>query len=207
MRHLLAVLVIIVFAVVTYGDEITVKNENTPSAAPVKEKKKEKGKMVEGRWRVLKEVVEDTKTGFIWQRGDGGQMEWDFAKQYCDSLDLGGYNDWRLPTINELRTIIKGCSGTKDNGSCAVRDNCLSDSCWSKSSCWACPESGGPGENGLYWQKGVWSYNGDKYGWFWSSSELSGYAIYPWLVEFGLGYIGTEVKISRNSVRCIRFNH
>ncbi len=31
---------------------------------------------------------------------------WADAKQYCEDLVLGGYDDWRLPNIDELETII-----------------------------------------------------------------------------------------------------
>ena len=31
---------------------------------------------------------------------------WSDAITYCQSSTLGGYNDWRLPTIQELTTII-----------------------------------------------------------------------------------------------------
>ena len=33
--------------------------------------------------------------------------KWEYAKNSCDNLILGGYSDWRLPTIEELKTIHK----------------------------------------------------------------------------------------------------
>jgi len=35
-----------------------------------------------------------------------GKMTWINAVEYCDKLNYGGYQDWRLPTINEIFTII-----------------------------------------------------------------------------------------------------
>ncbi len=34
-------------------------------------------------------------------------MKWENALEYCENLRLGGKNDWRLPTIKELVSIVK----------------------------------------------------------------------------------------------------
>ncbi|MDM8523686.1 DUF1566 domain-containing protein [Desulfococcaceae bacterium HSG8] len=53
------------------------------------------------------DTVTDTNTGLMWQRqkSDSG-MNWKDAITYCEDIDLGGYNDWRLPTIKELESIL-----------------------------------------------------------------------------------------------------
>jgi len=33
------------------------------------------------------------------------ELSWNFAKQYCEESRIGGFKDWRLPTINELNKI------------------------------------------------------------------------------------------------------
>lgn len=50
-------------------------------------------------------VVSDTVTTLMWQQSDGGEMTWSAAKNYCDTLFLGGYSDWRLPSCHELFSI------------------------------------------------------------------------------------------------------
>ncbi len=57
-------------------------------------------------------IVTDNKTGLQWQddySDNGGnikQATWRDAIDYCENLSLGGYTDWRLPNINELRSIV-----------------------------------------------------------------------------------------------------
>lgn len=46
-------------------------------------------------------------TGLMWQKEDDNtNKEWEAAITYCKGLSLGGYSDWRLPTIEELKSII-----------------------------------------------------------------------------------------------------
>jgi len=50
-------------------------------------------------------TVTDTITGLVWQR-DTSSNTWAEAKAYCAGLTLGGFSDWRLPAVMELRTIV-----------------------------------------------------------------------------------------------------
>jgi len=56
-----------------------------------------------------KEIVVDYVTNLEWQDNSNLQntrKNWSDAKEYCDKLDLGGFTDWRLPTREELYSII-----------------------------------------------------------------------------------------------------
>jgi hypothetical protein len=52
-------------------------------------------------------VVTDLNTGLMWQRADDGVgRTWAAAISYCENLALGGYSDWRLPSRQELVSIV-----------------------------------------------------------------------------------------------------
>ena len=50
----------------------------------------------------------DKLTGLMWAKdgSSSGQKNWNDAKTYANNLTLCGYNDWRLPTVNELRSLV-----------------------------------------------------------------------------------------------------
>jgi hypothetical protein len=57
-------------------------------------------------------TVTDTATGLMWQQLEVvdelnavSPMTWEEALSYCETLELAGYDDWRLPNINELQSI------------------------------------------------------------------------------------------------------
>jgi hypothetical protein len=49
----------------------------------------------------------DPATGLIWTRKDNGSdVDWNQADAYCSNMQLAGYKDWRLPTVDELQGIF-----------------------------------------------------------------------------------------------------
>ena len=51
-------------------------------------------------------TVTDTETSLMWQQETAGLMPWEEALNYCESLNLTGCDDWRLPNRNELQSIV-----------------------------------------------------------------------------------------------------
>ena len=62
-------------------------------------------------------TVTDTCTGLMWQQdtadtnGDqqidrNDQLPWCEALAYCENLSLAGHDDWRLPNVRELQSIV-----------------------------------------------------------------------------------------------------
>lgn len=53
----------------------------------------------------------DGKTGLVWAARDNGMdIDWRRAQKYCANLALADFHDWRLPTLEELRTIMQPLS-------------------------------------------------------------------------------------------------
>ncbi len=58
-------------------------------------------------------TVTDNLTGLMWTKDARititqglGHLSWKDAINFCNNLELGGYTDWRLPNVNEMRSLI-----------------------------------------------------------------------------------------------------
>ena len=63
-------------------------------------------------------TVTDNVTGLMWQQTMDAKMAYDEASGYAKSCTLGGYDDWRVPTIKELWSLMDytGQSGAETAG-------------------------------------------------------------------------------------------
>jgi hypothetical protein len=54
------------------------------------------------------ETITDTKTGLMWQANEYANCNWCWqnALDYCSTVRNGGYSNWRLPTVDELKSLI-----------------------------------------------------------------------------------------------------
>ncbi|MEL0157289.1 MAG: DUF1566 domain-containing protein, partial [Deltaproteobacteria bacterium] len=57
------------------------------------------------RYRWTPVIVEDKQKKLIWQRQDNGERTFEWAKNYCEGLRIAGFENWRLPEIDELREL------------------------------------------------------------------------------------------------------
>ncbi len=65
-------------------------------------------KYIQNDFQDQDEVVLDRATGLIWQKKDSKNgMTYDDAQAYCKKLNLADKNDWRLPTVDELLSLMK----------------------------------------------------------------------------------------------------
>ncbi|MBF0541028.1 MAG: caspase family protein [Nitrospirae bacterium] len=64
-------------------------------------------------------TITDTRSGLMWGRLDsfadlGKCLDWNMSKSYVKGLKTGGYSDWRLPTVKELRELYEQSKTNKD---------------------------------------------------------------------------------------------
>lgn len=53
------------------------------------------------------ETIVDKATGLMWMKDDSGKgMTWQEALEYAENYSYGGYDDWRLPSVKELQSIV-----------------------------------------------------------------------------------------------------
>lgn len=51
-------------------------------------------------------TITDQATALQWQKGENPRASWFDALKACQELRLGGHEDWRLPNIKELNSIL-----------------------------------------------------------------------------------------------------
>ena len=88
------------------------------------------------RYKRSKEEKNSEETGIETRKIDG--LEWSElskekmfhldAEEACSQLRAGGHEDWRLPTIDELRTLVQNHPGTVSDGKCRIFERVLFDS-------------------------------------------------------------------------------
>ena len=145
--------------------------------------------------------------GLVWQDPPASRpMTWREARMYCATLHLDGHGGWRLPTISELRSLVRGCPSTVLKGECSVSSRCGDyKRCWSER-CQGCNPMQGPGIDGLYLVRGL--HPGPLYT-FWSGTQA--YTVVKggfvttgaWLIGFDYANIGDVPFDNLASVRCV----
>lgn len=66
-------------------------------------------------------TISDHATALMWQQSDDGQLRnWEQALSYAEGLELGGYNNWRLPNAKELQSILDYSRSPQYTGSPAI---------------------------------------------------------------------------------------
>jgi hypothetical protein len=66
-------------------------------------------------------TIIDRATGLMWQQFDSATgMNWSDALAYCENLNAAGYDDWRLPNVKELPSIVDYSRSPDTTNSAAI---------------------------------------------------------------------------------------
>ena len=103
-------------------------------------------------------TVTDHKTGLMWAASDNGEdIDFEDAAIYCKSFAGGGFSDWRLPDIEELKALYNAKTNNPD-GFGIIGKIRLSSCCpWS-----SYDSTGVSSLLDFRTGKEIWSYKGDK---------------------------------------------
>ncbi|MFO8071103.1 MAG: DUF1566 domain-containing protein [Polyangia bacterium] len=150
----------------------------------------------------------DDSTGLCWQDPPNKTtLEQNHAEEYCNYLETGVEDNWRVPKIQELLSLMHGCangmtSEASAKSQCGLEEpDCLSlEYCMTSPECDKCPYREGPGINDCYWPQEL-DPPCSKY--YWSSSNPSGSIQSFWVVRFDYGMVYAALNEEEQYIRCV----
>jgi len=148
-------------------------------------------------------IIDDPQNGLQWFDGDV-LVDYAAAVQGCDLSEVGGFDDWRLPRIQEHFVHAVGCE-IQAAGSCLLEDpGCLDTLCGDpNSACPTCPSV--PGD--CAYDPSVWGTDCSVHPVYWSGSGCSdcGPEV-QWAYDFTLALPVPLAGADAAAVRCVRTN-
>ena len=170
----------------TAGSKKEAPAKTPEKEAPAKTSEKDPDKVAGNEADSKKEIKYEKIGQLYWSERSEKRMKFPEAEKYCKYLDPN--DKWRLPTIDELRTVIKGCPKTESKGKCKIND-------WNTYDC-SCSAGSNYSKFSDKENKQLWSRTKNTKG-------------SCWLVDFGTGSISDLIKSFSNDayVRCVKKNN
>ena len=142
----------------------------------------------------------DPGNALVWELvPGGGNPSVGDAMTYCDGLTLAGASGWRVPTLDELRTLVRGCADTQSAGACGLADDCSTSDC-RNDACDGCIDAAnqGPGMFGCYWEPNLQG----ECGRYWTSAGPGGGL--GWIVDFDDATVRqADASLPAGLIRCV----
>lgn len=136
------------------------------------------------------------REGREWQYGGSAtKMNWQATIDYCTNLVEGGHDDWHLPAIEELKSIIYCSNGTQVTGG-AYYNTTYSGAIHP----WACRD----GNSASYASPTIDPSFESYAAFFWSATPGTGDPNGAWGVDFGTGFVAGSGKVGLGYARCVR---
>jgi Protein of unknown function (DUF1566) len=170
----------------------------------------------------------DPDTNLCWQNPSSANMNWFEAAgvedtnnscegqscnpggaiNYCGDGTWGGFDDWRLPDVNELISLIRGCQNGSETGSFSLSTckmspagcGVASQSCGSVRDCAPCDFDSGAGADGCYRDPAL---SGPCFV-YWSSSSYKQNPSKAFFIFFRDASVFHVEKEVGNFVQCVR---
>ncbi len=150
----------------------------------------------------------DPKSNLRWLKVPRREStEWAECRGYCERYNYPEVG-WHMPSIDELRTLIRSCPGSQPSGDCSASVACPrvhSRDCYEHGICKGCGELNGPAPGGCYWDhrmEGPCTL-------YWSSTSAPDAPGWVWVVDFDYAHIGVA-SVDPNETpppwgcRCVR---
>ena len=154
-------------------------------------------------------TVKDTKTGLMWKRcaeglsgkgclqGKRKTYTWDKAVDKFKNINYAGYSDWRLPTREELRTLVYCSNGTAQE--IAWDKGCAGGEAFKKN-----PYQRPTINQQVFPNTAPNTIKNWQYYVYWSSSPRVNVSNYAWSIYFYYGLDNTNERSSERFVRLVR---
>jgi hypothetical protein len=152
------------------------------------------------RFQVQNDIVTDTKSGLMWTRcligakwdgktceGKAIGYEWKKAQEVVKSSNYGGYSDWRIPTLAELKTLVDSESGEGLDKIPHVNQTVF-------------PTPYCKGAN-----RSATDHDGHSC-WQWTTTPVENYSYHGWLVYFEYAYNTGIYEADNFALRLVRNN-
>lgn len=153
------------------------------------------------RFQVQNDLVTDTRSHLMWSRcllgatwngatcaGKATSYGWQEAQEAVKNSTYAGFNDWRIPTLEELKSLAD-----KETAVPMVKIPNINQTVFPTPNCQGATRSSEHHDGHSCWQ--------------WSSTPIKDSQHYTWIVYFDYGYGSANYEADTFALRLVRNHH